>query len=287
MNKFLKKISTIFFPLIWAIYFIRHQILGRESDILRVIIYHDIKRTEFQFFERQIIWLQKWWKIITPNDFHEMISGRKPIEGKNLLITFDDGFKSNYFIAKEILNRLEIKCIFFIVSDFAKISDQFESYEFSLNRMMYRGAHNYHGRSELNMNFDELTSLVTDGHSIGAHTKTHANLAILNCDDLLIEIISSAECLEKKLNIEIKDFAYTFGNIERFSSNAMQIASSRYEYVYSGLRGNNSVATNKRAIRRDAIHASDSLWFVGLVLLGAYDLRYKKPLILLDSWAAN
>ena len=287
MKKFVKKISTFFFPLIWFFYYIRYQILGRDSDILRVIIYHDIHRTEFPFFEQQIIWLQKWWKIITPNDFHEMISGRKPIEGKNLLITFDDGFKSNYFIAKEILNPLGIKCMFFIVSDFAKISDEFESYQFSLNRMMYKEGHNYLGRSELNMNFDELTSLIADGHTIGAHTKTHANLAILNYDDLLIEIISSAECLEKKLNIEIKDFAYTFGNIKRFSSNAMQIASSRYEYVYSGLRGNNSVATNKRAIRRDAINASDSLWYVGIVLLGAYDLRYKKLLVLLDTWAAN
>ena len=43
------------------------------------------------------------------------------MKGKNLLITFDDGFKSNFYIAKTILKSLNIKAVFFVPSDFIKI----------------------------------------------------------------------------------------------------------------------------------------------------------------------
>ena len=45
--------------------------------------------------------------------FEDMLNGRIPIEGRNLLVTFDDGFKSNLQISKEVLEPLDIQAIFF------------------------------------------------------------------------------------------------------------------------------------------------------------------------------
>ena len=49
--------------------------------------------------------------------FEDMLTGRIPIEGRNLLVTFDDGFKSNLQISKEVLEPLDIKAIFFLCYD--------------------------------------------------------------------------------------------------------------------------------------------------------------------------
>ena len=55
---------------------------------LRVLIYHDIHQNEEHVLETQLNWLKKNWNIISPSNFTAMISGKKPIKGDNLLITF-------------------------------------------------------------------------------------------------------------------------------------------------------------------------------------------------------
>ena len=59
-----------------------------------------------------------------------MISGKIPIIGNNLLITFDDGLASNRVVAEKILNPMGIKAIFFIISEFAKIKKPSEARKF-------------------------------------------------------------------------------------------------------------------------------------------------------------
>ena len=55
-----------------------------------------------------------------------MISGSEPIQGNNLLITFDDGLISNRIVAEKVLNPLGINAIFFVVTDFIDINNNIE-----------------------------------------------------------------------------------------------------------------------------------------------------------------
>ena len=79
---------------------------------LRVLLYHDVPSNEEISFYNQLVWLKKNWNIVTPLEFEEMITGKIPIIGNNLLITFDDGLLSNRVVAEKILNPLGIKAIF-------------------------------------------------------------------------------------------------------------------------------------------------------------------------------
>ena len=102
--------------------------------------------------------------------------------------------------------------------------------------------------------------------------------------DLENEIILGANKLESLLNIKLNHFAFTFGDINSFSKQALDIAKSRFEYIYTGMRGSNSKNLNPLAIRRDTIAINDTNNLIGSFLIGAADFVYNKNLKLYESW---
>jgi len=106
------------------------KILGlSDKNNLRVIILHDIKKNDFQKFENLLDFLSKYFNIISPEEFKLHLSGN--LKGKNfkndILLSFDDGYKSQKIITEKFLNPRNIKAIFFLISDFIKIESKTES----------------------------------------------------------------------------------------------------------------------------------------------------------------
>ena len=234
------------------------EFIGYTSpNSLRVLIFHDIAPNDYVNFELQMRWLSINWNIITPENFSAMISGREKISGKNVLITFDDGFISNRLVAEKILNPLGIKALFFCVSDFINIIDEDEAKTFIKNRICLGWSVENLPNHWKNMKWDDLAALLEQGHTIGGHTKSHARLSeITNDFELEDEIISSADFIESKLGITIDHFAYTFGDLNSINQKALDIASKRFKYIYSGIRGNN--VKNNYSIYRDAAAIQDN-----------------------------
>ena len=86
--------------------------LGRPLGLasphrLRVLFYHDIAPHDQPHFAAQLRWLARSWNLVSPKQFAAMVSGEEPIRGRNLLLTFDDGFASNRVVAEEVLNPWE------------------------------------------------------------------------------------------------------------------------------------------------------------------------------------
>jgi peptidoglycan/xylan/chitin deacetylase (PgdA/CDA1 family) len=136
------------------------------------------------------------------------------------------------------------------------------------------------------MKWADLEHLLEQGHTIGAHTRSHARLSeISSSGGLEDEIVSSADSLGNHLGVNIEHFAYTFGDLASFSSQSLSVAQKRFRYVYSSLRGNNTIGTSSFAIRRDVLTPSDSKALVGAFLEGGADFLYRSSLNNLDYWA--
>ena len=61
---------------------------GYDRSIpLRVLLYHDIAPQEHEDFERQLVWLSRHWKFISPEKFAAVISGKEEI-ATNQVLTF-------------------------------------------------------------------------------------------------------------------------------------------------------------------------------------------------------
>lgn len=260
------------------------QMGGHQGGRLRVLLYHDITPADEARFATQLRWLSRTWRFITPSSFASMIAGEESVPEDCLLLSFDDGFASNRRIAETVLNPMGIKALFFIVSEFAALSDTADWRGFVAQNIYPSLQPEDVPAHWRNMSWDDLAYLLETGHSIGCHTANHARLSQVASEDLEAEIIGSADVLERRLGIKVEHLAYTFGNLASFSKAALVVARSRFKYIYTGLRGDNASGVPSWAIRRDAIAATDPLSLVGALLEGGADRLYADNLAEYESW---
>jgi len=241
------------------------------KNSLRVLMYHNISEENFENFEKQILYLKKNWKFISPRKFKSIIKKKNHINGRNLLITFDDGFKSNYLIAKKILKKYKIKGIFFIPLKFILLKNTKQKINFIKNNLKL----NQISKDMANMDLNDLKYLNKNGHEIGSHTYSHKNLKnIRNKNILKNEIYKKNQLLEKKVNIKFKSFAFNFGTIAFISEASLIISSKIYENVFVAIRGENK--SNNKLIYRDNVNSYENPKKLELYLSGVFDSIYKK-----------
>jgi peptidoglycan/xylan/chitin deacetylase (PgdA/CDA1 family) len=94
---------------------------------------------------------------------------------KAVILTFDDGYKSQYTNAKPILDKYGFKASFYITC-------------------------NHVGNGELvhpnaRMSWEDITALFNEGHDIGSHTMNHDNIVEMSKKGIEHEIGDSKQCL--------------------------------------------------------------------------------------------
>ena len=99
-------------------------LLNLKKNCVTVINFHGIEPDYFENFKLQIKWLNRNYKIITPDEFNAYINGHIEFTEHCILITFDDGFISSYNAIQNFLNPLGIKVLFFIPSMFINYPDK-------------------------------------------------------------------------------------------------------------------------------------------------------------------
>ena len=258
----LKKIVNYF------IYFlIKIKILKLPEKSLRVLMFHDI--SDFSNFNKQINILQKHWNFITPKEFYDIRKGKTKINKRLLLLTFDDGFKSNLYVAENILKKLNIKAIFFIPLKFLLIKDQKSKLKFIKNNLKIK----YPNKKMDNMKLYDLKKLLKLKHSIGAHTYSHINLKnIKNNKIIKYEIIDSANKMQKLLKKKIINFSFNFGRLNHISPKILFYSIKRFTFIYTGIRGEN--LNEKKIIFRDNVLPNDKSYDLFTYLSGHLDFLY-------------
>lgn len=276
-------LSSCYLPLRFTNITLRQSSISNVGR-LRVLLYHDIDPSQEAQFAAQLHWLSKSWRFITPDKFSSIIKYKDSVQDDCLLLTFDDGFASNRQVVDSVLNPMGIKALFFIITDFAFLPANDDWRRFVSHHIYPSLKHEEIPSHWNNMSTDDLVYLLESGHSIGAHTSRHTRLSEASNEDLLEEIAYSADSLEVKLGIKIRHFAFPFGDLASFSSDALALARKRFDFIYTGLRGFNTYTVPSWAIRRDSIKPTDSKYLIGSLLEGAADYAYHKQLIDYQSW---
>ena len=100
---------------------------GDNKSRFRILNVHDILDNDFDKLEKTLINLKKNWEFIDPLKLNELDNS---VHKNYLLLTFDDGYKSQKIFADEILNKHNIKAIFFVVTNFLNCKNQNDAKEF-------------------------------------------------------------------------------------------------------------------------------------------------------------
>jgi len=172
----------------------------KKKFYLPILVYHHIEKVSDNtsplkrklsvsplIFEKQMeyLFLQNYHPI-TFCDLEKFIFEGKSLSERSLIVTFDDGWLSQYKNALPILKKYKFPAVFFIVTD-------------------------YVGGSSF-MNWEQLENLKKNGMEIGSHSVSHPDLTLISPPKLDFQIKNSKLILEKKLNLKIKAFAYPYGN---------------------------------------------------------------------------
>lgn len=107
----------------------------------------------------------------------------------SVILTFDDGFKSDYHIAFPILKELNVHATFF---------------------PFIKGIGNTN-----NVTWSELTEMHESGFCLGSHGATHTDLRALKHNRLDQELIESKRIIEQKIDAPVYFFALPYGGGNR------------------------------------------------------------------------
>ncbi len=251
---------------------------NNAKGCLRILIYHNISENKLELFKQQIYYLASTYRFLTPPQFLDFVNGKYCLSGINLLITFDDGFKSNRIVADKILDPLGIKCIFFVSPEFIGLQDIHQQKEF-ITQQIFDG-YTVDPESLPAMEplmWEDLECLLDKGHVIGSHGRNHKRLSSRHSrEELYDEVVESGNILEKHLKVPITFFAYPFGDIDSIDVHAMNLIKERYKYCFSGVRGANYYPVPDYAILRDSISIDDPPRYVRFVVENGLDIIYKK-----------
>ncbi len=169
-------------------------------------------------FEQEMLWAKRRFDMVSLAEAQRRIREGNPRPAVS--VTFDDGYADNNDFALPLLVRERIPCTYFVSTHFVRHGVPFP-------HDVQRGL-----RFRPNT-VDDLRRWADEGVEIGAHTRTHADVAQL--DDpgrLRDEVVGAGEELQQWLRRPIRYFAFPYGLPHTMTPRAFELA---YEFGYEGV----------------------------------------------------
>lgn len=233
---------------------------SKEAEVLKVpiLLYHHIS-TDFDTSNAISIISPKDFRLhmtaikaqFTPISLREYVDfvnctdGSKTMPSNPIIVTFDDGYLSNYEVAYPILRELEIPATIFIVTDTvgAKGGD---------------GKVNY-----THFNWEQAREMINSGLiEIQSHTNDHVKLATLTRDAVNFELRKSKYLIEKNLGTTCDMIAYPYGS---YSDSVIE-ASHKAGYKAQCLVGDDATVIDYEVnIPRDGVEHMTRITVSGLM----------------------
>lgn len=231
---------------------------SKEKSNLKVLMYHhilprkDIKGPwennssvlSLEDFENQMRFLKEnKYNIVEMKEAKNYIYNIEDLPEKSVLITFDDGYKSNFEYAYPVLKKYAFKATIFLIT--SKIEEYYEQKFISENLQ-------YASEYELN----KCSNVFSYGdHTYRLHRKDdESRKAFMNIktkEQINNDINISQAILSKYVDEDTKVFAYPYGKYNEISQSVLK--SKDYKLVFLINKGEVSKKTNPYEIPRYGI----------------------------------
>ena len=190
-----------------------------------VLLYHSISNDNspmslnINFFENQMRYLKN--NGFETVDFNEIDPNLK--SKKQIIITFDDGYKDILNNALPILKKYNFKATSFFVTNLIGQNNSWD-----VKKKSYI-------KKEI-MNPSDILQWISSGMHIGSHSHNHVDLTKISEEKLLYELEFSKKFLEDKFDNKNNIFCYPYGKVnenvhyhtKKFYSKAVTTNRSRY-----------------------------------------------------------
>ncbi len=223
----------------------------QHKPITRFVTFHDVPLETLGFFEANLRFLNCNTNVVSIDDF---LSGKLSTEKINVVITFDDGYKSWATYALPILKILKLPATFFVSSGFVGLSKE-EEIKFVREKLLLTPDPS---KIPYGLTLADLKKIVEDGFTIGGHTTNHCNLAgVVDSAQLRYEIAEDKAKLESIIGRKIEYFAYPSGAYQNPEFDLTEVLREiGYRAAVTTISGFNSLSTDRYFLNRELTSAS-------------------------------
>ena len=175
---------------------VSQSVAGGSSALRRMTVTAEV-------FAKQMQYLQdNGYHVITFPDLADYFDGGKELPNLPIIISFDDGWATQFEYAVPYLEKYHFPATFFVVTD-------------------------YIGRPGF-ISWPQLQTLVTEGMTIGSHSRSHPRLnKISDSEKLWDQIYNSKAILETQLEAPVEEFAYPYGSFDARAAEVVKLAGYR------------------------------------------------------------
>ena len=242
----IKRLIVIIFLIIIVIvgiYIFKQYKYSKRADTkIPILLYHNFVTTvpesdpdNFNYintpesFEENIKTLiENGYTIMSMKELNDCDTGKMKLPEKPIIITFDDGYYSNYEYIYPILKQYNVKVSIFIITD--KIGQEIDGIKY--------------------LGWEECLEMQNSGLvEIFSHSKKHVFYDRFPVRELRNDVIESYEIIEKKLGKqELKVFAYPYGAYTKETVRTLQNNGIDFQIYDLGI--NNFKNLDKEYIKR-------------------------------------
>ncbi len=214
-----------------------------------MLAYHKVTRFELggtwmppkRFISQIDFILQKGYEFIDEVEFIHILEGKRRGTGKEILLTFDDGYGELTANAAPFLRNRGIPALIFLVSSFIGRENEWE-----LHLPWRRFRH---------LDWREIDSLSGMGFTFGSHSMTHRDLTGLSEQELAEELSGSKEALGRRLGTEVRSLSYPFGRANDRVRKAAEEAG--YRAAFSMCPESKNSMPDPFMLRREGVYVID------------------------------
>lgn len=185
-----------------------------------ILSYHSISNDicplslKINDFENQLIYLKN-------NNYETIFFNEiKPNKKKQIIITFDDGYKDLILNSLPLLKKYNFKAICFVVSDLIGKTNKWDE---DFNKVTTKQL----------MNASEIKLWIKNGMKIGSHSRNHRRLTLIDRDEMIQEINYSKFDLERITESKVDTFCYPYGI---YDENIVDEVKKNYSYALTTKR---------------------------------------------------
>jgi peptidoglycan/xylan/chitin deacetylase (PgdA/CDA1 family)/SAM-dependent methyltransferase len=174
---------------------------------LPILMYHSVStngpsglaryRVSPRAFEQQLQYLQDTgFRSVTLEQWRLAMEAKRPLPGRAVIITFDDGYRDFITDAWPLLAKYGFSATVFLVAGRVGQTNEWDE---------------HHGQEMPLLGWEEIRELQRSGIEFGSHSLSHRPLIGLPIEEVVREAARSKTILERNLNARIRSLAYPYG----------------------------------------------------------------------------
>lgn len=221
-----------------------------RTPLPRALAYHKIAAFELggtwmpprRFAAQLDSLLGAGYRFIDETAFLDALEGRRMAGGREILLTFDDGYRNLLDAAAPVLETRGVPALVFLVSAYAGRPNDWEL--------------GLPGRRFDHLSWEDCAALARRGFSFGSHTRTHRDLTRMPLAEAREEIGRSRVEIEERLAAPVRSLSYPFGRLD--DALRSEAAAAGYRAAFTLYPRRVPGAGGAFELRRDPVYVIDT-----------------------------